>query len=115
MRRLQVIADAFGDPQLEFAGGPYLAVCAAPPPNLLPDDYLAVPGAADNGSVTRALRSRFPGNAQGRKLEPGAKGQYLPDLVIYHYTSERRAREGASRLRDSVLRANPSEMSSSHI
>ena len=43
-RVAQVIGAAFQDPALDFIGGPYLPLSAAPPPDWLPDDYLAVLG-----------------------------------------------------------------------
>jgi hypothetical protein len=101
---------------------------ATPPPDWLPDDYLAVLGAVDNGSIARPYDRSFPGILKGgnaiirrttlyqvgpfaehlgpgsfarlfscededmylRLLERGAKGHYLPDLVIYHYIAEPR-------------------------
>ena len=125
---LEVIGEAFQDPALEFIGGPYLPVSPAAPPDWLPDDYLAVLGGADNGSVARPYRRDFPGILKGgnavirratlervgpyaehlgpgasarlfscededmywRLLDHGAIGQYLPDLVIYHYIARTR-------------------------
>ena len=62
---LQVIGEAFQDPKLDFIGGPYLAVWATPPPDWLPEDYLAVLGSADNGSVPRPYNRDFPGILKG--------------------------------------------------
>lgn len=125
---IQVAGEAFQDPTLEFIGGPYRPVWATPPPDWLPDDYLAVLGSVDNGSVARPYGRDFPGILKGgntvirrttlqkvgsfaehlgpgsfaqlfscededmylRLIERGAKGQYLPQLVIYHYISEAR-------------------------
>lgn len=125
---IRVIGEAFQDPALDFIGGPYLPVSPAPPPDWLPDDYLAVLGGADNGSVPQRYSKEFPGILKGgnavirratldrvgpyaehlgpgasarlfscededmywRLLEHGATGQYLPDLVIYHYITESR-------------------------
>ena len=64
-RWLQVIADAFADPSLDFIGGPYVPVWASPPPEWLPDDYLAVLGAVDNGNEPRAYSRDFPGILKG--------------------------------------------------
>jgi glycosyltransferase involved in cell wall biosynthesis len=125
-RWIQVIGEAFEDPSLDFIGGPYLPVWGVPPPDWLPPDYLAVLGAADNGTVSRPYDPEFPGILKGgnavirrptlervgpfaeylgpgsfarlfscededmylRLLEHGAIGQYIPELVIYHYISE---------------------------
>lgn len=125
---LEVIGEAFQDPALDFIGGPYLPVSPAPPPDWLPDDYLAVLGGADNGPVRRPYDRDFPGILKGgnavirratlervgpyaehlgpgasarlfscededmywRLLDHGAKGHYLPNLVIYHYISKSR-------------------------
>jgi glycosyltransferase involved in cell wall biosynthesis len=125
---IEVIGAAFEDPALDFAGGPYVAVWPTPPPDWLPDDYLAVLGSVDNGSVPREYDHAFPGILKGgnavirrrtlervgpfaehlgpgsfsrlfscededmylRLLEAGAKGKYLPRLVIYHYIDEQR-------------------------
>src|SRR6185436_7960601 len=119
---IEVIGDAFQDPALDFAGGPYVAVWPSPPPDWLPDDYRAVLGSVDNGSVVRDYDPSFPGILKGgnavlrrrtlervgpfaeylgpgsysrlfscededmylRLLEAGARGKYLPRLVIYH-------------------------------
>jgi hypothetical protein len=125
---VEVVGRAFEDPLLDFAGGPYVPVWATPPPDWIPDDYLAVLGSADNGSVVRDYDRSFPGILKGgnavirreviervgpfsehlgpgsfarlfscededmylRLLESGARGKYLPDLVIYHYIAEQR-------------------------
>jgi GT2 family glycosyltransferase len=125
---IEIIGEAFQDPALDFIGGPYLPVSPAPPPDWLPDDYLAVLGGADNGAASRPYSRDFPGILKGgnavirratlervgpyaehlgpgasarlfscededmyrRLLDHGAKGQYLPDLVIYHYISKSR-------------------------
>ena len=44
-RWVEVAAEAFADPTVDFIGGPYLPIWEAPPPDWLPDDYLAVLGA----------------------------------------------------------------------
>ena len=62
---VEVIGSAFEDPALEFAGGPYVAVWSTPPPEWLPDDYLAVLGSVDNGSVVREYDASFPGILKG--------------------------------------------------
>lgn len=123
-----VAGEAFQDPTLEFAGGPYVPVWDTPPPDWIPDDYLAALGAADNGPVARPFDAAFPGMMKGgnaiirrstldqvgpyaehlgpgsharlfscededmylRLLERGARGEYLPALVIYHYIAETR-------------------------
>ena len=127
-RWIEVIGEAFQDPALDFIGGPYLPISPAPPPDWLPDDYLAVLGGADNGSIRQPYSRDFPGILKGgnaiirratlervgpyaeylgpgasarlfscededmywRLLDHGASGQYLPDLVIYHYISKSR-------------------------
>ena len=119
----RVIYDAFQDDSLDFAGGPYVAVWEAPPPRWIPDDYLAVLGAVDNGDQIRDYGASFPGILKGgnavirrrtlgrvgpyaewlgpagaarllscedeemyhRLLKSGARGRYLPSLVIYHH------------------------------
>ena len=125
---IQVAGDAFRDPALEFAGGPYVPVWGVPPPDWIPQDYLAALGAVDNGPVARPFDADFPGMMKGgnaivrrttlaqvgpyaehlgpgaharlfscededmylRLLERGARGAYLPRLVIYHYIAEGR-------------------------
>lgn len=127
-RWFETAGRAFQDPALEFAGGPYVPVWGAPPPDWIPDDYRAALGAVDNGPVARPFDNGFPGMMKGgnaiirrstlarvgpyaehlgpgaharlfscededmylRLLELGARGEYLPDLVIYHYIPETR-------------------------
>lgn len=127
-RWVQVAGDAFQDPSLEFIGGPYVPVWGAPPPDWIPEDYLAALGAVDNGPVPKPFDADFPGMMKGgnaiirrstlakvgpyaehlgpgsharlfscededmylRLLEHGARGAYLPALVIYHYIAEAR-------------------------
>jgi glycosyltransferase involved in cell wall biosynthesis len=62
---LRVIDAAFGDPQLDFAGGPYVPIWDAPVPNWIPEDYLAVLGAVDNGSAVQPYAPSFPGILKG--------------------------------------------------
>ena len=62
---LQVIEQAFQDPGLDFIGGPYVPVWGAPAPDWLPDDYLAVLGAVDNGNEARPFDRDFPGILKG--------------------------------------------------
>lgn len=116
---------AFADPELEFAGGPYVPCWDAPPPAWVPADYLAVLGSADCGSVECDYGPRFPGILKGgnaiirrrtlervgpylaqlgpgayarlfscedeemylRLLAKGARGRYLPGLIVYHQVS----------------------------
>jgi glycosyltransferase involved in cell wall biosynthesis len=125
---LEVVADAFRDPTLEFIGGPYIPVWRDRQPDWLPPDYLAVIGSADAGPEKRAFGPEFPGILKGgnavvrrtalarvggyaeelgpgpsqrlfscededmylRLLESGARGEYRPDLVIYHHVSAER-------------------------
>ncbi len=125
---VRVVARAFQDRTIDFIGGPYVACWDAPPPDWVPDDYLAVLGAADNGAMPRAYGPDFPGILKGgnavirratlarvgpyaehlgpgasarlfscedeemylRLLERGARGMYLPDLVIYHHVASAR-------------------------
>jgi len=84
-RWLQEIAAAFQDPDLDFIGGPYLAVWDAPPPEWVPDGYFAVLGAVDNGSQPRAYSRDFPGilkggNAVIRRRTLHAVGPYAEHL-----------------------------------
>src|SRR5919112_6743523 len=58
---VEVIAEAFTDPGLDFIGGPYLACWDTPPPDWVPLDYLAVLGSADNGAVRRDYSYGFQG------------------------------------------------------
>jgi glycosyltransferase involved in cell wall biosynthesis len=119
---------AFQDPAIDFIGGPYIPVWTVPPPTWLPDDYLAVLGAVDNGNVARDYDRTFPGILKGgnavirreallwvgpyaehlgpsgsarllscedeemyfRLLHHGARGRYLPSLVIFHHVSVER-------------------------
>jgi glycosyltransferase involved in cell wall biosynthesis len=82
---LQAIADAFRDPDLDFIGGPYLAVWDAPPPEWVPDDYLAVLGAVDNGWQPQLYTRDFPGMLKGgnaviRRRTLNAVGPYAEHL-----------------------------------
>ena len=127
-RWFEIAGAAFQDPTLEFIGGPYVPVWGAPPPDWMPEDYLAALGAVDNGPVAQPFDNDFPGMLKGgnaivrratleqvgpyaehlgpgsharlfscededmylRLLERGARGAYLPALVIYHYIPETR-------------------------
>jgi len=62
---LQVIARAFADPSLDFAGGPYAPVWDTPAPDWIPLDYLAVLGAVDNGDAVVPYSRDFPGILKG--------------------------------------------------
>jgi glycosyltransferase involved in cell wall biosynthesis len=62
---LRVIARAFADADLDFAGGPYVPVWDTPAPAWMPDDYLAVLGAVDNGAETRLYTRDLPGILKG--------------------------------------------------
>ena len=122
---LQVVYRAFQDPALDFAGGPYHAVWTSPPPAWVPQEYLAVLGAADSGPDEVEYSREFPGILKGgnavirrrvlervgpfaeylgpggyarllscededmyyRLLKHGARGRYLPDMVIHHHVS----------------------------
>jgi glucosyl-dolichyl phosphate glucuronosyltransferase len=82
---LQAIYDAFQDPELDFIGGPYLAVWDAPPPEWVPDDYLAVLGAMDNGWQPQRYTRDFPGMLKGgnaviRRRTLKAVGPYAEHL-----------------------------------
>ena len=123
-----VIARAFADSALDFAGGPYVPVWDAPAPDWIPEEYLAVLGAVDNGPHARPYSRDFDGILKGgnavvrrsvlqrvgpyaehlgpgsfarlfscededmywRLLELGARGQYLPELVVFHYIAAAR-------------------------
>ena len=62
---LRTIARIFADPELDFAGGPYVPVWTGPVPDWIPRDYLAVLGAVDNGSQPRRYSRDFPGILKG--------------------------------------------------
>jgi glucosyl-dolichyl phosphate glucuronosyltransferase len=117
------IAAAFADPAVEFIGGPYVPVWNVPAPEWVPDDYLAVVGAADSGPERREYGPDFPGILKGgnavirretlyragpyavhlgpgrfsrlfscedeemyhRLLKNGARGRYVPSLIVYHH------------------------------
>ena len=64
-RWAQVAGEAFQNGTLDFIGGPYFPVWATPPPDWLPDDYLAVLGTVDNGPVARPYDGDFPGMLKG--------------------------------------------------
>jgi glucosyl-dolichyl phosphate glucuronosyltransferase len=119
---------AFQEPELDFVGGPYRAAWETPPPAWVPDDYLAVLGAADNGDIEVEYSPQFPGILKGgnavirrktleragpyaeylgpsghsrllscedeemylRLLKMGARGRYLPGLLIYHHVAVER-------------------------
>jgi glycosyltransferase involved in cell wall biosynthesis len=61
----QTIHALFQDPTLDFAGGPYIPRWEGPPPEWLPDDYLAVIGAANSGDVPQPYTADFPGILKG--------------------------------------------------
>ena len=120
---LEAIYCAFQDPELDFIGGPYLPRWATPPPEWLPEEYLAVVGAVDSGNEPLEFGPDFPGILKGgnavvrrnvlqhvgpyvehlgpsgsarllscedeemyhRLLKAGARGRYLPWLVIHHH------------------------------
>lgn len=122
------VGRAMTDERLDFVGGPYVPVWTTDPPTWLPDDYLAVLGAVDNGSEPRDYTRTFPGILKGgnavirrrtllavgpyaehlgpsgsarmlscedeemyyRLLESGARGRYLPTLVIFHHVAVER-------------------------
>ena len=84
-RWVQVIAAAFTDSLLDFIGGPYVPVWASPPPDWLPEDYLAVLGAVDNGNEVRRFERSFEGilkggNAVIRRRTLAAVGPYAEHL-----------------------------------
>jgi len=62
---LRAIARAFSDPSLDFIGGPYIPVWDMPAPSWVPEDYLAVLGAVDNGDEPRRYDRDFPGILKG--------------------------------------------------
>lgn len=119
---LAILARAFADPGLEFAGGPVLPDWSAPAPGWLPlDGYNGVLSLVDHGAERRwygepgfkamliganaAIRrdtlrrigpytTRFKW-AEDREmyvrlLAAGAKGAYLPDLVVHHHIPTKR-------------------------
>jgi glycosyltransferase involved in cell wall biosynthesis len=129
---VQVIGRIFADGELDFAGGPYKPVWDTPAPDWMPEEYLAVLGAVDNGPQARPYSREFDGILKGgnavvrrsvlqgvgpyaehlgpgsfsrlfscededmywRLLEHGARGQYFPELVVFHYiAAERLTRE----------------------
>lgn len=82
---LRVIEGAFADPALDFAGGPYVPVWETPVPEWIPDDYLAVVGAVDNGGTVRRYSRDFPGilkggNAVIRRAVLARVGRYAEHL-----------------------------------
>ncbi|HEX6974458.1 MAG TPA: glycosyltransferase family 2 protein [Vicinamibacterales bacterium] len=76
---------AFEDETVDFIGGPYVPVWTTQPPEWLPDDYLAVLGAVDNGNEEREYSRDFPGILKGGNavirrrvlLEVGPYAEYL--------------------------------------
>jgi len=62
---LRVIGTAFADAELDFAGGPYVPVWDAPAPAWMPEEYMAVVGAVDNGPTARPYAPDFPGILKG--------------------------------------------------
>jgi glucosyl-dolichyl phosphate glucuronosyltransferase len=122
----------FEDPTLDFAGGPYRLDWTTTPPAWVPEEYLAVLGAADSGNEAVDYSEEFPGILKGgnavirrrileqvgpysehlgpsgdarllscededmyyRLLKHGARGRYLPGLVIYHHVSAERLTPG---------------------
>src|SRR5436190_4601378 len=62
---VQVIGRVFADPALEFAGGPYVPVWDMPAPDWMPEEYLAVLGAVDNGPDSRPYSRAFDGILKG--------------------------------------------------
>lgn len=125
---LKVVADAFGDARIDFAGGPYVPRWAIHPPEWVPEQYLGVVGWADNGLKTAPFNASFPGILKGgnavirrsvlarvggyathlgptpeyrlmscededmyfRLLGAGARGVYLPGMVVYHHVGGER-------------------------
>ena len=84
-RWFEVAGEAFRDPALEFAGGPYVPVWSAPPPDWIPSDYRAALGLVDNGSVPRPFDRDFPGQLMGgnaivRRSTLEAVGPYAEHL-----------------------------------
>lgn len=84
-RWFEVAADAFQDPALEFAGGPYVPVWGAPVPDWIPREYMGALGSVDNGPVARAFDRRFPGQLMGgnaiiRRTTLAKAGPYAEDL-----------------------------------
>jgi glucosyl-dolichyl phosphate glucuronosyltransferase len=61
----EVAGEAFRDPTLEFAGGPYVPVWETTRPDWIPNDYLGALGEVDNGSVPRPFDRKFPGQLMG--------------------------------------------------
>jgi glycosyltransferase involved in cell wall biosynthesis len=62
---VKVIGRVFADPSLDFAGGPYTPVWDAPAPDWIPEEYLAVLGAVDNGPHARPYSREFDGILKG--------------------------------------------------
>lgn len=113
---------AFQDDTLDFIGGPYRPDWGTTPRRWVPEEYLAVLGAADSGAAEAPYSPSFPGILKGgnavirrrvlrrvgryaehlgpsthgrllscededmyyRLLKHGARGRYLPSLVVYH-------------------------------
>ena len=62
----ECVMNAFtSDPSLDFIGGPYTPVWAAPPPSWIPSDYLAVLGDTHTGDGERPYDAEFSGILKG--------------------------------------------------
>ena len=84
-RWFEVAGDAFRDPTLEFAGGPYVPVWGAPLPDWIPREYMGALGAVDNGAAARPFDHDFPGQLMGgnaiiRRTALEKTGLYAEDL-----------------------------------
>lgn len=64
-RWLVSIAEAFRDPTLDFAGGPYHPDAELDPPSWLPPGYPAVIGVVDGGAEERPFGPSHPGIMMG--------------------------------------------------
>lgn len=119
----EVLRAFSADPGLDFIGGPYYPVWAAPPPDWIPADYLAVLGDVESAGGEQEYGPAYPGILKGgnavirrstlrhvgpyaeylgpagparllscedeemylRLIKAGARGRYLPGLIVHHH------------------------------
>ena len=112
----KTVVREFGDPSLDFVGGPYIPSWVTPPPKWLPRQKAAVIGWLEMSSTPKPYGDELPngtlcgGNAVMRRslleraglyrtdlsghhdldmfrrfMAVGARGRYIPDLIIYHH------------------------------
>lgn len=111
----EVVREWFSRSDVDFIGGPYKPNWEVEPPKWVPSDYPGVIGNIDGGQDVRTFGLDYPGMLMGgnavvrrsalnrvgayssrlprtmdedmyrRLLAAGARGKYVPDLVIYHF------------------------------